>query len=332
MASELASSAPSDFDALYKAYASKLRGWLLRRGVPVNCLPDAEQDFWLVVSKDPERFSSVDEARNELLNLATTVARRARRAEVRDRLRHDRTAEPERIRDQADSPLEFLQACQLLREIDELEEPLRAVFINYRILGFSTREVAAMLGIAESTVWARDWSASARLQKNLARKEAKDRQKLGVLIVPTAIEIKPEFRAAFCAIWEAEGRLPGSSKGPPPLPPPWFVSVVPAMQTAAKAVVSSARLVVLTILLLFVPAGLIALYYFWDPARSGTARAGLYVPPTSEIEEINDVIEYEPATTSSSSASSTRSTPPKPVNDAVRRSLRLARPGLTRSQ
>jgi RNA polymerase sigma factor (sigma-70 family) len=276
----------------------------------VNCLPDAEQELWLVVSKDPHRFTSLDDARIELLNLASNIAKRVRREEQRDRLHHDRTFEPERLRDQADSPLEILQACQLLDVIDELEDRLRTVFINYRILGFNTRELAKMLGIDETTVSDRALSAAAEIQKKLARKAAKDRRKLGVFIAPTTLEIKPEFRAAFCAIWETEGRLPGGSKNPPPLPPPWwFVSVVPAMQTAAETVVSSARLVVLTILLLFVPVSLFALYYVWDPARSNTARAGLQVPPTPEIGEINDIVDAYPAAQAPAAPSARASTP-----------------------
>lgn len=339
MASVTPDRSPSTFANvvdLYRAYAAELPKWFHRLRLSRNEAQDATQKLWLFLAENPDRIpANVPEARDELSKLASNIARSARRSADRDNSRQAASM-PDDLPGELPDAEQITRANELREAIDQLDQPLRDAFIGYKIVGYSGPELASMMNVHEDTILKRVWRASGEIQKKLARK---DDSKRGVLIAPAAIEIPIETRAAFCAIWSVEGRMPdfGGPKDPPPPPPPWFSPVsyaVPAVPAATKAAVSRAAIAILLVLLVLVPVSIVAIYYFWDPLHPNTARTGLHVPQTPVSGEINDVVDAYPAQaptapSARASAPTTKQKPSQALDDDALQELEG--PGLTRS-
>jgi hypothetical protein len=225
-----------------------------------------------------------------------------------------------------------------MKAIDQLDEPVRGLFIANKILGIQCPELATMTGLKDDTIWIRVWNACAQIRAMVGLPDER-KEKRGVVIAPAEIEIRLETRAAFCAIWSAEGRMPefGGPKDPPPPPIPWFAKASPAVSETARAVTLKINQTILLILLFLTSAGTVALIWLWEPAKADNARAGLRVPQTPVGAESNDVVDAYPAQAPAAPAASsahvpTPQTAPKPSqaldDDALQE---LDGPGLTRS-
>ncbi|MBK9260706.1 MAG: hypothetical protein IPM54_12915 [Polyangiaceae bacterium] len=218
--------------------------------------------------------------------------------------------------------------------IDQLDATNRELFIASKVLEYQLPEIAAMTGLGEDAIWLRVWNACAKIRKTLARNQKRDERR-GVIIAPAEIEIAPETRAAMCALWSLEGRMPsfGGPKDPPPPPPPIsFANASPVVKEAARGVTLKVSRAILLVLLVLTSAGIVALYFFWEPAQSDTARTGLRVPQLPNVGEINDVEEYQgnASAPAPSARASTPEAPAKPLGSQERRALRLHGSGLTR--
>ncbi|MBK9260800.1 MAG: sigma-70 family RNA polymerase sigma factor [Polyangiaceae bacterium] len=331
------------FEDLYQAYGAELRKWLYRMRLSAQDAEDAAQEVWLVVAAHPERIpTSATEAQRELRRIAWTIARTMERRVLRNADRRDRT-QPDELQGGISHVEQLDNLSELMDAIDQLDETNRELFIAYKILEYSLPEIAAMTGLGEDAIWLRVWNACAKIRKTLARNQKRDERR-GVIIAPAEIEIAPETRAAMCALWSLEGRMPnfGGPKDPPPPPPPipWFANASPVVKEAARGVTLKVSRAILLVLLLLTSAGIVALYFFWNPAQRDTARTGLRVPPLPDVSEINDVVEYEENTSNpaSSARTSTRKAPtPKAststesLNEDALRALKLDGSGLTRS-
>jgi hypothetical protein len=95
---------------------------------------------------------------------------------------------------------------RLFNALDDLEEPHRGLVVVHRVYGYSIPYIATKLGWPPSLVLKRLWRASAELRKKLGENDQTERQ--GGVIAPNALVIPPVIRAAFCAIWSVEKRLP----------------------------------------------------------------------------------------------------------------------------
>jgi DNA-directed RNA polymerase specialized sigma24 family protein len=317
---------------LYRAYHAHLPGWFRRLGLSKEEAKDASQTLWLlVVEKFDGGSANLPNSKNELSRLVSNIARNVQRRAVRDKDRHA-CAIPDELPGSIPNAEDLAYARDLIAAIDQLDDSSRDLFIANKILGYQCPEIAAMTGLTDDTIWIRVWNACAQIQKKLGNSDER-KDKRGIVIAPADIEIKRETRAVFCAIWSAEGRMPqfGGPKDPPP-PFPSFVKAAPILSEAARGVTLRVNQTILLILLLFTSAGTVALLWIWEPGKVNTARSGLRMPP-EPIEEIPDVVDEYQGNTSPpvQSAQSAPVAPAKPLNSQERRSLRLDRPGHTRS-
>lgn len=330
----LSPTAPPTFDDLYRAYAAELPKWFHRLGLSQEEARDATQTLWLIVLESRKKITANPlDTKNELSKLAANIAQKARRHAVRDNKRYQ-VANPDQLPGRVPNPEQMAYASQLLDAIDALPEHQRALFIANKIEGRNCPEIAAMTGLTDGNIWIRVWNACAHLRYKLGLPDDERKEKRGVIIAPADIEIPRQTRAAFCAIWSAEGRMPnfGGPKDPPPPPIPWFANAYPAVSQAARGVTLKVNHAILLLLLLLTSAGTVALIWIWEPAKLDTARSGLRVP--EPIEEITDVIdEYQGATSApvSSALPSIPQAPAKPLSSQERRALRLGGSGHTRS-
>ena len=264
---------------LHKAYGALLPQWFRRLRVPDGDVSDAAQDVWLEVSTDPAQIpANENEARRILWNVSARVAERLRdRAKKAGSRRHP-TTEPE---DVAGPNMEERAsiALALLEQLDSLDESTRRLVIASKVFGFTDAEIAESEGLSPQVVQARIWRACAKISQKLGKSE----ERCGALLMPGELVIDGETRAAFCAIWEAEGRLPqfGGPKGPPPPPPPFFpVSKLGALPLSLPSL-TAPQLVALALLALAPIAGGLAVLWFVltrPHDRPPLARSGLYTP------------------------------------------------------
>lgn len=321
------STTPLAFEDIYRAYAAELRKWLHRLQLSQHDAEDAAQEAWLVFAAHPERIpTDSKEAQKELRRIASNIARSMVRRAARNAARRE-LAQLDELR--GVSHVEQLDnISELMDAIDQLDENSRELFIASKILKYEITEIAAMTDIKEDAIWLRVWNACAKLRKILAKNQKRDERR-GVLIAPAEIEIAPETRAAMCALWSLDGRMPnfGGPKDPPPPPIPSFANASPIVN-AARGITLKVNQAILLVLLLLTSAGIVALYFFWEPARPDTARAGLRVPPDPIVDEINDVVdERVPGTTSARAP-----TPTESLNKDALRALQLDGSGVTRSE
>lgn len=329
-----ARSTSATFDDLYQAYARELPGWFHRLGLSEEQARDATQTLWLLVLESRGKITANPlDTKNELSKIAANIAKKTKRHAARDNVRYQ-DANPDDLPGRIPNAEQMAFASELLDAIDSLPEHLRDLFIANKIEGRECPEIAAMTNVKEDAIFKRVWNACAHIQYKLGLSDER-KEKRGVVIAPAEIEIPLETRAAFCAIWSAEGRMPefGGPKDPPPPPIPWFAKASPAVSETARAVTLKINQTILLILLFLTSAGTVALIWLWEPAKADNARAGLRVPQTPAVDESTDVVdEYEG--TMSPPVQSTQSVPlppVKPLGSQERRALRLKGSGLARS-
>ncbi len=325
------------FEDLYRAYAAELPRWFYRLGLSQEQARDATQTLWLIVTENIRKMPvSEPDTKNALSKIAANIAKKNRRHAVCDKDRYH-VANPDELPGRIPNAEQMACASELIDAIDSLPEHLREMFIANKIEGHEFPEIAAMTNVKEAAISKRVWNACALIRYKLGHSDERKGRKRGVVIAPADIEIPIETRAAFCAIWSAEGCMPnfGGPKDPPPPPPPipWFAKASPVSETA-RAVTLKINQIILLILILLTSAGTVALIWLWEPAKIDNARAGLHVPKTPVVGEVKDVVDAYPAQTPAapSAHAPTPKAAPKPSqaldDDALQE---LDGPGLTRS-
>jgi RNA polymerase sigma-70 factor, ECF subfamily len=142
--------------SLHQRYFRVAAGFLRRLGVREGDLEDATQDVFLQVFRYLPRFREEAELKTWLYQLCITQARRTRRTQ---RMRAILTSVF------GGSSAESLLATPAfseeaaLRSIDAalgtLREVERTAFVLYEMEGLSAKEIAAIVGAKETTVWTR---------------------------------------------------------------------------------------------------------------------------------------------------------------------------------
>lgn len=295
---------------LHKAYGALLPQWFRRLRVPDGDVSDAAQDVWLEVSTDPAQIpANENEARRILWNVSARVAERLRERAKKSASRQHPTTGPE---DVAGPNIEERAsiALALLEQLDSLDESTRRLVIASKVFGFTDAEIAESEGLSPQVVQARIWRACAKISQKLGKSE----ERRGALLLPGELVIDGETRAAFCAIWEAEGRLPqfGGPKGPPPPPPPRPPAKLVSLPFAPLTMPKLAALAVFVLFALLALVGLVALLVVLtrphEPPR--LARSGLVTPPLTFDVSSNAVTPSTPTTpTTTPSASSSARKP-----------------------
>lgn len=307
---------------IFKVYASLLPRWLCRFRLTPNDGPEVKQEVWLAICEGTVQLpSDVEKAKLELFKVTRRIAQRIRRHRQSDAQRH--VPEPE---DYADDLEEQERATRMLVVLDAFErlspEHLHLAR-EYYVEGYTIKEMAERAKIPERRMEKRVWRVSAELQQfcqtdeRLHHRKTK-RQKSGMLIVPFALDLDAETRAAFCTIWDAEGHPPAFGGAPPPSGTPFIPPVfpiAPILSSLTGFAVAAVGLVMLGMLLVLVPLGIVALQHFWKPAHCETAQTGLRVPPVPGIGEIKDVDEVVPVYPTDA-PSATTTAPPAPAKPA----------------
>jgi RNA polymerase sigma factor (sigma-70 family) len=232
-----------------------------------------------------------DEARRIFLRLVNIFELRARRQVVRQGVLAER---PEELAASIEHETERWLA--LFEALEQLDDHQWWLVKECKIDRRTYLDVANQLGVSEDTIRNRIWRAMAQLLAIVDETGDRKKAKRGAIIAPLAFEFTDTQRAAFSAIWRAEGRVPtfgGGPPGPPPPPPPppppvipGVFPVAPVVSAASGSVVAAVKIAVLLVLFVFVPTGIVAIYYFWDPPRVQIANKGLCAPPVSVVEDV----------------------------------------------
>lgn len=181
----------------------------------------------------------------------------------------------------------------LFDALEKLDDHERWLVKECKIDGRTHADVAQQLGLTEDTIRNRIWRAMARLLAIFEGEKSDGKgEKRGAVIAPLLFEFTDKERAVFSAIWNAEGRVPAFGGGPPNSPPPPppvvppVVPVAPVVSAAVGSAVSAVTIAIVLVLLVFFPAGIVAIYYFWDPPIAQTANKGLRVPSVNVVEDV----------------------------------------------
>jgi RNA polymerase sigma-70 factor (ECF subfamily) len=142
--------------SLHERYFRVAAGFLRRLGVGDADLEDATQDVFLQVFRYLPRFREEAELKTWIYQLCITQARRTRRAQrVLTTLRSLFGGSS------AESLLSAPSFCEeaALRQIDAalatLPESERTAFVLYEMEGLSAKEIGAVVGAKDATVWSR---------------------------------------------------------------------------------------------------------------------------------------------------------------------------------
>ena len=235
-----------------------------------------------------------DEARRVFLQLASRIECRARREVYHQgALLHDAEAFAEHVgwfNEHVER--ETVRALALFNALEKLTDHERWLVKECKIDGRTYADVANQVGVSEEAIGNRLWRAMARLIAIFEDEDGDGKnEKRGAVIAPLAFEFTDIQRAAFSAIWKAEGRVPTFGGGPPdppppPPPPPVVPPVAPVVSAAVGSAVSAATIAIVLVLLILVPTGIVAIYYFWDPPHVQTAGKGLRAPPVNVVDDV----------------------------------------------
>jgi RNA polymerase sigma factor (sigma-70 family) len=306
---------------IFRVYASLLPRWLYRFGLSPNDGPDVKQEVWLAVCEGTVTLpSDVEKAKLELFKVTRRIAQRLRRHRQNDAQRH--VLEPDDYVDDVDEQERATRMLVVLDAFERLSPEHLHLAREYYVEGYTYKEMAERAGIPERRMEKRVWRVSAELQRlcqtdeRLHHRKTKN-QKSGMLIVPFALDLDSETRAAFCTIWDAEGRPPAFGGAPPPFGTPFNPPVFPnaPILSSLTGFVAVLGVLVLGILLVLVPVGIVALHYFRKPAHLETAQTGLRIPPIhgiAEIKVVDDVVPVYP-TAAPSATSIAPALPAKPA-------------------
>lgn len=292
---------------------------------------DICQEIRLALWEIKDQPVTRDEARLVFLRMASRFESRAKRQVFRQGALVE---QPEELAQAIER--DAVRTLTLFNALEKLSAEDQWLVKECKIEERSHADVARQLGVSDHTVGNRLWRALTKLsallkegEKRLDENDAKDR-KAGAVVAPLAFEFTETQRAAFSAIWRAEGRVPMFGGGPPdpPGPPPVVpvvppvpvapvVAAIPAVSAAVGSAVSAVTMAVVIVLLILVPTSVVAIYYFWDPPLAQTANKGLRAPPVNVVDDVVPMnfvparreqaparIEVPPASSSSSSVRS----------------------------
>ena len=146
------------FSLLYKKYASTMLGICMRYCKNRIDAEDVMQDGFLKVFSQVHKFRSEGSFEGWIKRIMINAAidnyqANLRLSFIQDSLHlHEQADPPDSTQDDDDLPPEMnIPKEKLMAMIQELPDGYRMVFNLYAIEGFSHKDIAAMLGISEST-------------------------------------------------------------------------------------------------------------------------------------------------------------------------------------
>ena len=158
---------PIGAEALFRAHASFVAGFLGRLGVPASELEDLVQEVFIVAHRRGGYVPGAAKPRSWLGAIALRVAqseRRARRKQERDR--KEAAAPLEAWSGPVVDPAEEFETQRALARVQEALNDLpiehRAAFVLFEIEGESCESIAAVFGVPVGTVYSRLHNARRR--------------------------------------------------------------------------------------------------------------------------------------------------------------------------
>ncbi len=154
-----------DFDRLYEAHAPFVWKTLRGLGVSKADTDDATQEVFLTVYRKLGTFEGRSSLRTWLCGIAVGVARNHTRKVRRRGDTNDALPRPGESR-----PQETTEALDLVtRCLDELDEPLRMVFVLAELQQLTAPEIAEVLTVNVNTIYSRLRLARERFEAAVAR-------------------------------------------------------------------------------------------------------------------------------------------------------------------
>jgi RNA polymerase sigma-70 factor (ECF subfamily) len=169
--------ATTSVDALYRAHAPFVAGFLARLGTPRAELMDAVQEVFLIAHRRGGFVAGTAKPTTWLAEIAMRVASNARRARRRkpettgpDALDPIPTNEPSpEQRTITSASITRVQEC-----VEALDDDHRAAFLLYEVAGESTADIASALGVPIGTIHSRLHTARKRFEAAWRRLGARD--------------------------------------------------------------------------------------------------------------------------------------------------------------
>jgi RNA polymerase sigma-70 factor (ECF subfamily) len=153
-------------EALFRAHAPFVAGFLHRLGVPHADVDDVVQEVFLVAHRKGGFVPGEGQPRTWLAAIAIRLARSSHRS--RSRRREDADERALSVITAADSPEETVQHRGALARVQTALETLdlehRAAFVLYELEGESCEHIAGSLGVPVGTVYSRLHHARRRFQ------------------------------------------------------------------------------------------------------------------------------------------------------------------------
>jgi RNA polymerase sigma-70 factor (ECF subfamily) len=166
-----------DFSEVYRSWFTPVIGWLRALGTPSSELEDVAQEVFLVVRRKLAAFDGRNLPGWLYEIAARTASDQRRRAWFKRLLRRAPVAELDLVADPAPDPLRSCETALAQRELQrllgQLKEPLRVAFWLFEIEGYRAAEIAALVGVTESTVTMRVHYARKQLYR-LVQKQPKE--------------------------------------------------------------------------------------------------------------------------------------------------------------
>ena len=170
-----------DFDRIYDENLRFVWRALVAAGVPEWRLEDAAQDVFVAVHARLSEFEGRSKLTTWLYGIARHVAldhiRKAARERRRTRELSVKVGPEDGSASSPEEELHTAQARRLLLEIlGRLHPCRREVFVLVELEQVPVREVAAMLGTNENTVWSRLRLARVEFERHAARMRARNEE------------------------------------------------------------------------------------------------------------------------------------------------------------
>ncbi|MCA2978359.1 MAG: sigma-70 family RNA polymerase sigma factor [Myxococcaceae bacterium] len=154
-----------DFDRLYAAHAPFVWKTLRGLGVARADVDDAAQEVFLAVYRKLGTFEGRSSLRTWLCGIAVGIARNHTRKTRRREAASEQLPSPGAPRTgEATEALDLVGRC-----LDELDEPLRMVFVLAELQQLTAPEVAEVLTVNVNTVYSRLRLARERFEASVAR-------------------------------------------------------------------------------------------------------------------------------------------------------------------
>lgn len=163
-----------EWSELYDEHFDFVWRSLRRLGVPVSSLDDAAQDVFLIALRRRDDFEGRSAVKTWLFGIAWNVARNLSRSKAR---REDPL--PEALVDgrhlgQEEAAARAEAVTTLYELLDGLDDDKRAVFVMAELEEMGAKEIAAVVGVPENTVYSRLRAARSAFEAGLRRLKAKD--------------------------------------------------------------------------------------------------------------------------------------------------------------